>query len=99
MDKSGMKKMSATEVKNRLGAVLREVTRTEEPILIERDGRPVAVIVSIHTYEESCRPSRPPSERGERARAAFGMWSDRPDIDEEWLASGRRRWESEWTDA
>jgi len=93
-----MRTLSATEVKNRFGAVLREVTRTGGPILIERDGCPVAVILSLQAYEEACRmPLSPPADRIERARAAFGMWAGREDIGEEWLQRGRR-WRSEWSD-
>jgi len=28
--------------------------------------------------------------------AAFGMWAGRDDIGDEWLAEGRKRWESDW---
>ncbi len=91
---------SATEAKNRFGAVLREAARTGGPIFIERDGRPAAVILSLRTYEETCRASASPAaDQVELARAAFGMWGGREDIDEEWLARGRRRWQSEWPDA
>ncbi|MFQ6014955.1 MAG: type II toxin-antitoxin system Phd/YefM family antitoxin [Anaerolineae bacterium] len=100
MGNSPIRTLSATEVKNRFGAVLREVTRTGGPILVERDGRPVAVILSVRAYEETCRaPLLPAADRIALARAAFGMWAGREDIDDEWLEHGRRRWRSEWPDA
>lgn len=92
--------LSATEVKNRFGAVLREVMRTGGPILVERDGRPVAVILSVHAYEESCRlPLLSAADRAALARAAFGMWAGREDIDDDWLQRGRQHWRSAWPDA
>jgi prevent-host-death family protein len=95
---SPIRTVSATEVKNRFGAVLRDVARAGGPILVERDGRPVAVILSIEAYEETCRVPPPPApERLELARSAFGMWAGREDIDDRWLEAGRR-WHSEWAD-
>ena len=91
-----MHTLSATEIKNRFGAVLREVTRTGGPILVERDGRPVAVILSLRAYEEIRRaPLVPATDQIELARAAFGIWAGREDIDEDWLQRGRERWRSE----
>jgi prevent-host-death family protein len=92
--------LSATEAKNRFGALLREVARTGGPILVERDGEAVAVILSVSAYEEECRRPLPLAvDRLDLARAAFGMWAKREDIDDEWLGRGRRRWRSEWPDA
>lgn len=100
MEKGLMRTLSATEVKNRFGAVLREVARTGGPILVERDGHPVAVILSARTYEETCRQPLPSAaDQVELARAAFGMWGGREDIDDEWLERSRGRWRSEWPDA
>jgi prevent-host-death family protein len=44
-----MKAIAATEAKNRLGAVLDEAQR--EPILIRRQDRDIAVVLSIADYE------------------------------------------------
>ena len=41
------KTVSATNATNRFGGVLREVNQTDEPIVVEKDGKPVAVILSI----------------------------------------------------
>ena len=44
-----MKTVSATEIKNRLGQYL---TRAAvEPVAIEKNGRPVAVLLSFEEYE------------------------------------------------
>jgi prevent-host-death family protein len=44
-----MKKVAATEAKNRLGAILDEAQR--EPIVIQRQDRDIAVVVSIAEFE------------------------------------------------
>jgi hypothetical protein len=80
--------------------VLRGVARTGGPILVEPKGEAVAVILGVSAYEEGCRrPLLPAADHLDLARAAFGMWARRGDIDDEWLARGRRRWRSEWPDA
>ena len=95
-----VRNLSATEAKNRFGALLREVARTDGPVFVERDGRAVAVILSVRAYEATCRAgSLPVTEQAEFARTAFGMWVERKDIDDGWLARGRTRWLSEWPGA
>ena len=44
-----MKTVSATEIKNRLGQYLARVT--VEPVSIEKNVRPVAVLLSFEEYE------------------------------------------------
>jgi prevent-host-death family protein len=90
-----LKYLPATEVKNRFGRVLREVAKTGGPIYVERDGKPVAVILSVREYERTRRVSLL-VEKVDLARNAFGMWADRADIDDDWISEGRARWESEW---
>jgi prevent-host-death family protein len=87
--------LPATEVKNRFGKVLREVAKSGGPILIERDGKPVAVIMSVREYERH-RRRRLPAEKLELLRSVFGMWANRQDISDDWLAESRSRWLSEW---
>ena len=99
MQRMSVKRISATEARKRFGAVLREVETTGKPILIERRGRAVAVLLSVTAYEDSSRASK--TEMDDRltlARAAFGMWANRPDIDDLWLQRGRERWRSNWSD-
>ncbi|MBV6393637.1 MAG: hypothetical protein KPEEDBHJ_02879 [Anaerolineales bacterium] len=90
-----VKYLPATEVKNRFGRVLREVAKSGGPIYIERDGKSVAVILSVREYERS-RRVRPSPAKAEVLRKAFGMWAQRADITDVWLAEGRTRWQSEW---
>lgn len=91
-----MRTVSATEAKNRFGTVLQEVTRTGGPLVIARAGRPVAVILSLATYEATCHHSALPRDRNQLARSAFGMWAARDDVDDDWLKDGRRNWHSRW---
>ena len=44
-----MKTITATEAKNRLGAVIDDAQR--EPIVIQRQDRDVAVVISMQEYE------------------------------------------------
>jgi prevent-host-death family protein len=93
-----MQKLPATEVKNRFGRVLRQVSGGGQSIIVERGGKPVAVIMSMGEYE---RLQQPPLDREQQVallQTAFGMWSDRSDIDDEWLTKGRQRWTSRWSD-
>ncbi len=91
------RRLPATEVKNRFGQVLGEIARTGGPIIVERGGKAVAVILGIEAFER-LRPRLASRARDRRALAleAFGMWTDRADIGEDWLVHGRARWQSEW---
>ena len=46
------KTVSATEAKNRLGALLGYVTEQGDDVIVENRGRPEAVIMSYAAYEE-----------------------------------------------
>jgi prevent-host-death family protein len=94
----GTKTVSATDAKNRFGGMLREVNQTGEPIVVARDGKPVAVILSIEAYEKLQPGKRPLLLKEPEAIYAFGLWTNRDDIDDEWLTDGRSRWESNWID-
>ncbi len=45
-----MRSMAAKEAKNHFGELLDTAQR--EPVMIEKHGRPVAVVMSIHDYNE-----------------------------------------------
>ena len=61
-----VKTVSATEIKNRFGQYLARVT--VEPVAIEKNGRPVAVLLSFEEYELLQRSDD--AFWGEAARAA-----------------------------
>jgi len=91
-----LRTLPATEVKNRLGRVLREVAKSGGPIYVERDGKPVAVILSVSEFERTRRGAAASDEKTGLPGNSFGMWRDRADIDENWVAEGRSRWDSGW---
>jgi prevent-host-death family protein len=90
------KTLPATEVKNRFGRVLREIAQTGGPIIVERDGKPVAVILGMGEYARLKPQAAAPTEQLELLNASFGLWAGRSNIDDEWLADGRVRWKSKW---
>lgn len=49
---TGQQIVSATEAKNRLGAILAVVSRKNQEIAIESRGEPKAVIISYQEYEK-----------------------------------------------
>jgi prevent-host-death family protein len=48
--KSSPRAVPATEIKNRFGDYLGEVVHRREPLVIERHGKPVAVLVGIEEW-------------------------------------------------
>lgn len=46
-----LKTITATDVKNSLGTILADVQGSREPVIIERHGRPYAVIVSWDEWQ------------------------------------------------
>ncbi len=92
------KTLPAVEVKERFGRILNEISRNGGPIIIERGGKAVAVILSMGMFKRLRPGSKRTRNRRALALSAFGMWADRSDIDEEWLARGRARWQNEWAD-
>ena len=92
-----MQSVAATEAKNKFGRVLRQLTQTDQPLLIRRDGQPVAVMLSIAHYEKLSGESADQSTQ-QLARSSFGMWRDRDDLDDAWLEAGRNQWHSTWSE-
>lgn len=92
------KTFSATEVKNRFGRVLRDLSIMGGPIIVEKDHKPVAVILSIDEYERMAFPRPLSLEQAQSVENGFGLWANRPELDDEWLADGRSLWHSNWQD-
>ncbi len=53
-----MDTVSATDAKNRFGDLLHRVVYDHEPVLIERNGRPMAVLIDIDQYLDMRRKAR-----------------------------------------
>ncbi len=88
--------LPATEVKNRFGRVLNEIARTGGPIIVERGGKAVAVILGMGAFERLRPRSARAKDRRALALEAFGMWANRADIDEAWAERSRARSKSDW---
>ena len=89
--------LPATEVKNRFGRVLNEIARTGCPIIVERGGRAVAVILGMEAFERlHPKPARAKDRRA-LALEAFGMWANRADIEKAGAGRSRARWKSKWS--
>jgi prevent-host-death family protein len=63
------KTVTATEAKNRLGALMSEVLDTNEPVIIELRGRPKVALISADRLEAFEKLER--RRRGEEAWKAF----------------------------
>ncbi len=45
-----MQKVNAVQLRQSLGAVLKRLAKTGDPILLEKDRKPAAVIISLDDY-------------------------------------------------
>jgi len=43
--------VSATEARVHFGEIMRRVVETNTPVVVERDGKPQVVVLSVQTYE------------------------------------------------
>jgi len=60
-----MKKTNALKIRQSLGKVLRELNRDGEPILVEKDRKPAAVLISLEDYQRRFADKEGDSLRGE----------------------------------
>ena len=47
-----MQKTNAVKLRQNMGAIVRQLQATGEPILLEKDRKPVAVLISIDDYKK-----------------------------------------------
>ncbi len=57
-----IKVVTATEAKNRFGAIIRRAYIGEEHLIVQRDGIPVVAIVPMTDYERLINPADLPDE-------------------------------------
>jgi len=80
--------ISSTSAQRQFGAVLRRVHTGEEHIVVEQNGLPLAVIISISEYDELMKERERREAREKRAEALarqFGEEATRRGITEEQL--------------
>lgn len=92
--------IGATELRQKLTDVIQQVREQNATYIVETFGRPQVVIMSLDAYRQLQRDRRlAQDESAERAVAAFGLWSERPELDDAWLTAGREQWQSKWVPA
>jgi len=47
-----MEKATALELRNSLGKILKKLNKTSQPIVIERNSKPAAVLISLEDYKK-----------------------------------------------
>jgi prevent-host-death family protein len=87
-------RVGITELQQRLSDVIRAVEKKKAIYIVERYGQPQVAIINVDDYRwlRGQPQAMPPLD--ELARAAFGMWHDRDDVDDEWLMRTRQHWHS-----
>ena len=45
-------RVNTVEAKNRLNELLTEVEKTRQPLVVERRGQPIAVVIDYETYQQ-----------------------------------------------
>ena len=90
------RQIGTTELRQRLTDVIQAVKEEKVAYVVETFGRPQVVVIDVDEYRrlQGQQPVR--ADTAARARAAFGMWRDRPDIDDGWLERNRQQWYSDW---
>lgn len=91
--------IGATELRQKLTDVIQTIKEEKVTYVVETFGRPQVVVMDLHEYRRLQAVQPPPHAAQELARAAFGMWRAREDIDEEWLDRVRQPWDSDWKEA
>jgi PHD/YefM family antitoxin component YafN of YafNO toxin-antitoxin module len=45
-------KVTALQIRNSLGKILKKLENSDEPIIVEKDRKPVAVLISLKTFKD-----------------------------------------------
>jgi len=72
-----MTTISASEAKTHFGALMDKAQK--EPVTIEKQGRPVAVVLSYEEYQEH-HGNAPSQQEKEQALEFLNTWSKRPPV-------------------
>ena len=90
------RQIGATELRQKLTDVIKAIKEASVVYVVETFGRPQVAVIDLETYRRWREAMPQDDEAREKARAAFGMWRDRPELDDEWLARNREQWYSTW---
>jgi antitoxin Phd len=69
----GMQTTNALEVRRSLGKVLSRLARKGEPILVERNGKPAAILISIEDFRERFADIEAAEERKQLVEEILAM--------------------------
>src|SRR5260370_4621613 len=86
--KTAQNTISSTQAQRQFGDVLRRVHSGQEHIVVEQNGLPLAVLISVHDYDELMQERELREEREKRAvelSRKFGDEAKRRGITEEQL--------------
>lgn len=75
--------LSATQARIHFGEVIKRAYKEREPVIIEKDGIPMVVILSVPAYEQLLRELR--LARFERVSRAAGVEAERQGLTEDQL--------------
>ena len=90
------RQIGATELRQKLTDVIQAVKEEKVAYVVETFGRPQVAVVSIEEYRRWQETNQIDAQTRESARSAFGMWAERPELDDEWRQRNREQWYSAW---
>ena len=90
------RQIGATELRQKLTDVIQAIKEENVVYVVETFGRPQVAVIDLETYRRWREAMPQDDEAREKARSAFGMWRDRPELDDEWLARNREQWYGAW---
>ncbi len=93
------RQIGATELRQKLTDVIQAVKEEGVAYVVETFGRPQVAIVGLDELRRLQLTRQESATMDEEALAAFGMWRDREDIDEDWLTRNREQWYSVWRES
>lgn len=85
-----VKRIGAREARNHFADLLGTVYYSGEPVIIERSGKPMAVLVSIEQYEQSVLPAA--SQAMGTRRTLFGAFPELAALAEADFDQAKKEW-------
>lgn len=68
-------RVNTVEAKNRLNELIAEVNETGEPVIVEKWGEPVAVVVDYASFQQAAKKRKPKSQPDQFLRELLA-WHD-----------------------
>ena len=95
-----VKRISTREARNQFSDLIGQVHYTGEPVIIERSGKPMVVMLAVASYEHLLaeQPTQPPAVQvGEQpeqpvVKSLFGAFPELAAITDEDLAWAKAQW-------